>query len=455
MALPNLPPATAQEELSDKAKALAAELAAVAKQMERMAASDAPALDGALRAIASRADGIGPILSKLFVLDPKGARGLKSQFQSIIDSAVEMAAKVKEKAESASQAARVAAEKTAQKQDANAKEQHDSTLRGAARGIRNLPSGGVGGAAAGALALAGPEGEVAAAAFSAVTQAVQNATDALSGFVTSSVQASNPALMERYSRAVEDLSAVFGQALSPVMETATEFTNEFNGILSEIAPIIGDIASEISSDFKPIMAALMELFQSLADIMKDIWGEAGSGFKTFAEEVAAGTTLMIKAVEYLIILMEQLGKQLASGAQTLDFGKAGKDASDAMGKAAKESKEHKKEKTFAARPASFESLEGLAQKAQVAAASAGTGGPATMEDNTAKIAEMMDKASQVLGRVMDYLGKIPEIANSVNLLAVGVSGAATVSRDILDNAAKSEFNPYNMGTSLGNFLKTF
>lgn len=441
MALPNLGPSTAQEELSDKAKELGRELAEVSKQMAKMSAADAPALEGSLRKIAERADKIGPILAKLFVLDPKGARGLKEQFQSIIDSASEMAGKVQEKAREATQAAAKAD-----------RDQHDKTLRGAARGIRNLPTGGVGGAAVGALALAGPEGEVAAAAFSAVTQAISQATDALSDYATTAVKAANPGVWDRYERSLQDLSSVFGQAFTPVVQAATEYADKLNGVLTEIAPILSEIVGELVSDFKPIMEAVFSLAESIASAMKDAWGGMKDGFKSAMQEIAGTIVGIIKLVQELITILAVMNEQEKKTGHS-DVATAAAEAKRRIAEADKAAKDSGGNKTFAARPAEFSNVEDIGKKVALAAASAG-GKQNSVEDNTQTIAdaaaEFVKKWDDLVQDASTCASAIGPIATALNTLAnIGVGGSKSTGSDIADVARDAVTGAASRRAALG------
>lgn len=420
MALPDLPARTAKEDLSDQAKELNKQLEAARKAMEGMSGKDLPAILEQLANVAKAADKAGPALSGLFKLDPSGARSLRDQFQSVIDKAAEMGQAAKDAAE---QAAR-AAEKAAAKQAKEDEKDRGDNLRGVARGIRNLPSGGIAGLAGGALAAAGPEGEVAAAAFSAATQAIQGAIAAMQGFVESEVAAANPGIWERYQRSVQDIGAVFGQALSPIIEYATQLTDQLNGALSEIAPIVGDIAGEMVSDLKPVIEAFLPILVELFQGFKMIWEQVGPSFKEVMREIAAAIIVTVKAVKSLIDILILMNKGLT-------FGEAAKVAADLQKAAEQKAKGLAGEKTFAARPAEFGNIEDIASKAQVAAASAGTGAK-PVEDSAADIAEKVAAMSAVLAQwgaqFTRMLADLDRIANAIH----DPVGAA---KDAIANAA--------------------
>jgi hypothetical protein len=408
MALPNLPPTNVWEEQSDAAKKLAKETADVGRAMANMGKNDAPLLVAQLQKIAQNADKAGPILSKLFKMDPQAARSLRSQFQSIIDGAAEMAAKVQQKAQEAEAAAAKAS-----------KDKHDSTLRGAARGIRNLPTGGVGGAAVGALALAGPEGEVAAAAFSAITQAISQATDAVSQYAAAAVQAANPGVWDRYERSVQDLSSVFGQAFTPAVQLATEYTDKLNGVLTEIAPILSEIVQELTNDFRPVLEATVSLGETLAEAFKSAWAENGEGFKSFLRELAEEMATVIKIAQRFITVLGILDEQQRKTGKT-DIVSASAEATRRIAEADKAAKEAANKKTFAARPAEFTGIEDIGKKVALAAASAGEKG-SSVEDPGQTIA---DAAAATVAKMEETIAGMAELVRVGNNIVAVVSPLA-------------------------------
>jgi hypothetical protein len=432
MPLPVLPPTTAWEEQRDKADALKKKLAEVSKAMETMGKDDAPALVDQLKKIAAAADAAGPTLKKLFTMDPQAARSLREQFQSVIDKAAEMAGKVRDKSADAG----AAANKDTSRRTAQAAK--------AVAGSGQIASGAIQGAEVGGAIgeLAGPEmvpvGAAIGAAMGAATAAIKQATEAFGDFVESSVQASNPGLWERYQRSIEDLGAVFGTAFAPIIEWATERTDELNGVLSGIAPVVADIVASVVGSFKPAFESLLPIFEQLAEGVKGIWADFGPQFKTIMEVVAASIIAAVKAAQLLINTLAALGRQLASG-QGLDIGKAFGDAQavqtvlDAKGKGAKD------DKTFAARPAEFDSIEGIGQKTWQAAASAGasSGG---MESDIANIATTVStfaSALQTAAVALMTTYVIPIATNVQNLADHFLHPLEATAKDAMDKAKAS------------------
>ena len=397
MPLPNLPARTAQEDLADQTKDLNKQLDLARASMAGMSAADLPAILQQLAKVAQAADKAGPALEGLFKLNPAAARSLKEQFQSVIDKAAEMG-----------EAARDSADK------ANAAGKHK-----AARFIQG-GGGGVSGAVNSVGGLAGPEGEIVAATINAVASAIQGAADALKGFVESSVEAANPGVWERYQRSVEDSGAVFGQAFTPIIELATQLTDQLNGALSEIAPVVGDIAGSIASDLGPVIEAVLPLIQEWIEGFKAIWQDIAPSFKDAMRSMAAVIVILVKNVQILINALGQMAKGLS--------------IHDAFAKAAQMQKELEDkakglagQKTFAARPASFGEIEDIGKQAQLAAASAGTGAK-PVEDSAAEIATI---AGTIQGKLNEWGEKLAKIADGVATIAGAIHNPVGAAKDAI------------------------
>jgi phage-related protein len=463
MALPTL---GTSSPLADSAKDLKDQLAEVSKQMEKVSGKDAEDLINQLKEIGKQADAQGPKLKKLFATDPNAAKALRTQFQGVIDKAVEMAAKVKEKSEEAAQQARIAGTKRAGQAVGMAGQ--------AARG------GGISGSQVGEMAGAafGPEGAAVGEVIGKVADEIKAATDAIWNFAAASVQASNPGVWDRYQRAVQNMGAVFGRAFAPLVEEATHLTDQLNGALSEIAPVIGDIVQSLVSDFKPVMEAVVELAQDAAKAFKYMWAFFGPVVKDIAasigavvaavgeayaevwsafidlaaqinsaftgilptiqdvmKDIAAAIVVAVKAAGQLLDILLVLGRQFAQGGK-FDIGAAVKEAAERRKQLADAAKDAAGNRTLAARPAEFSAIEDIGRKVQQAAASTGSG--AQGKDQGENIADIADRANAIAGFFGDLVGKVSVMAAKVDYiaerLANGIEHPATEGKKAIGQA---------------------
>ena len=468
--LPNFPSPGEAGALSDAAKDLRRQLDAVAEAMGRMKAEDADGLEAELKKIAEAAEKTGPELAKLFQVDPAAARRLRDQMQAVVDQAGKMGRAVRQKADDMRQAKAESAKKEAADQAAKADKDARADKQKAAQnigkaaqlatgGAGNSPTHGLGalagGAIGGAIDPAGGEvvGAAIGAAFDQAATAIQNATDALSGFIASSVQAANPGVWERYQRSVQDFGAIFGNALAPLIEMMRDWTDKLNGVLSSIAPIIADAVQEIVADLAPVINAVIEFAQTLAqsfrdmakvfgpifsvavkfaaqamelflaacdavmDVLNDLFatmdaaGDGGATWTSVWQKIGEAIQVVTKVVKDLIYVMAELAKQFAKTG-TMDVPKAVKDAAANQKKKEDAAKNAAQGKTFAARPAEFAGIEDIGKQTQLAFASQGTGPTAKPPDDN-----IADIAAAVAGLESFFLSWAAGVGRDISVIA--------------------------------------
>lgn len=150
-------------------------------------------------------------------------------------------------------------------------------------------------------------GKTALGAAGAAGGAAQGAISSLNsvfGPIASIVEKMNPAAVEMFSRAMDDLTAVMGDLLLPILEAGTGLVRRFADILNSIVPafdpiievivelvgIMADLLLPIFEAVTPliqlfgaILKSMMPVVQFLADIFKKVLGVIGMFTKALVE----------------------------------------------------------------------------------------------------------------------------------------------------------------------------
>ena len=314
-----------------------------------------------------------------------------------------------------------------------------------------------GGAIGGAIDPAGGEvvGAAIGAAFDQAATAIQNATDALSGFIASSVQAANPGVWERYQRSVQDFGAIFGNALAPAHRNDAGLDRQTQrrpllhrpdhrrrGSRRRSSPTCRPSSMPSSSSrktmaqsfrdmakvFGPIFsvavkfaAQAMELFLAACDAVMDVLnhlfatmdaaGDGGATWTSVWQKIGEAIQVVTKVVKDLIYVMAELAKQFAKTG-TMDVPKAVKDAAANQKKKEDAAKNAAQGKTFAARPAEFAGIEDIGKQTQLAFASQGTGPTAKPPDDN-----IADIAAAVAGLESFFLSWAAGVGRDISVIA--------------------------------------
>lgn len=121
--------------------------------------------------------------------------------------------------------------------------------------------GGIGGALGGAAGVLGG----AALAIGGVTAGVLALEKATEAFVAKS----NPAALKQLNLAVDDLMAVIGRALLPVVEFATRAFRFLGDVLAVILPSADDLR-DVFSVFDDVLREMYDLMATIAPVIKDV-----------------------------------------------------------------------------------------------------------------------------------------------------------------------------------------
>ncbi len=125
-------------------------------------------------------------------------------------------------------------------------------------------AGEAGAAGEGIMAALGPIGMIAGAAVLAGT-ALKGLADA--GF--SAAAKANPAVVNRFQLAMDDMTAVIGQRFLPVVEFSTGIVRSFGDFLANALPSVGDVSSALE-DLRPAMDEIKDAFADFAPLLKQI-----------------------------------------------------------------------------------------------------------------------------------------------------------------------------------------
>ena len=181
----------------------------------------------------------------------------------------------------------------------------------AAKGAEGGAAEGAAAGAGGAAGAAGPVGIAVALAAAAAVKALQTVAAALNALKEVSLAfaaQANPKVVERYTLAWDDLQAVVGRSLIPVVELITQGVRLFGDVLASVLPT----TQEMRAALAPLGDALKELRDVFAELAPYIKVTITGALLTLGYTLK-GLALTIKA---LLLPLRQLGllggKQLAS-----------------------------------------------------------------------------------------------------------------------------------------------
>jgi phage-related protein len=148
--------------------------------------------------------------------------------------------------------------------------QQAAGIAGAVGTGANAASSALGGSVGGVGALFGPEGAAIGGAIDAVTSGLSKAVSTLTGFV----RAFNPGIVERYERALNDISGVIGRTLMPLMEPLINATRLFGDFLASVLPDLSELTDATQGwqdELKELLTALAgPTKQALTDVVKGL-----------------------------------------------------------------------------------------------------------------------------------------------------------------------------------------
>ncbi len=144
----------------------------------------------------------------------------------------------------------------------------------------------------------------------------------ITGAVAAFVQASNPAEMQRFQFAMQDLMASLGVSLEPVIRVAEEIADQFNALFTNLQPVIQPVAELFAQTMKgvagviaaflrpaieglaPLIGALLEAVQPLAEPLAAL-GQAlgdlvGTVLRTFAAELRTILPPIVSGLRMLV-----------------------------------------------------------------------------------------------------------------------------------------------------------
>jgi hypothetical protein len=160
------------------------------------------------------------------------------------------------------------------------------------KGLAGIGGGGATAAEGGGAAAAAGLGGLGAAtagiglAIIAGAGALKGAADYVMGVLHSAANLaglSNPAVADQFQEAIDDIWAVIGNKLVPVVSTATDFIRTFGDGLASMLPSAKDV-QDVMQEFKPVLEDLRHDLAVIAPIIKD---ELVTSLKIAAEAIHA------------------------------------------------------------------------------------------------------------------------------------------------------------------------
>lgn len=214
------------------------------------------------------------------------------------------------------------------------------------------------------------------------------------GSLTSMAGMANPASVQQFSYALEDVQAIIGQTFLPILNLMTEGVRTFGDVMATVLPSTEEVVAvlnEFRNDFSGIMSEFRILASEFAPLIKDtvlLWIK---GVAMILVEVGHAAVIAARHLhEMLSPLMEFLGVSTTPGAINSSVGAA-------------------------ARPAQIQGIDSYLTQLQTAAASQGTGpsGP--------DMPVMVSRIGANLDRLVAYVERLtPE--------AIGLAVASAIAR---------------------------
>ncbi len=250
---------------------------------------------------------------------------------------------------------------------------------------------------------------------------VKNAITSLGNAVAPFVKMANPGLVQKFTMASDDLTAVMGRALIPIMEFATQNVRMFADAFMALS---GPLSRAFSSRLGEISKMFQSLFRTLEPVI-DVLGAVWDAVSAIARPLMILGGILQKSIlfplELGLRLIAELMKPvlgLIEAFATL-FGDLMEIISSALDKVLQDIRDFFGIKTIAGksvgaavRPASIGSIEDYGKRAQQAAFSLGTAGSAAEQTSSAakEILAVMKAAWQVIKAFIDSLPTKPSEA---------------------------------------------
>lgn len=216
-------------------------------------------------------------------LKPGDVRALKQTFKSISDEAAKIKIQARQRAahENLKDAVlgRAPPEVLAAKGEKGAGGAGGGLLGKASGLLKDMGLGGVGKALGSIAKMAGP-----AAAALGLAVGISKALIGMFKTITSFVQKANPGAVQRLGLAMDDLVAVIGHTLTPVVEVVTKAIRNFGDFLATILPS--------SQEFR---AALAPVFEEL-DEFRDVLATIAPYIKDYLTQALKTLTVVLKLV---------------------------------------------------------------------------------------------------------------------------------------------------------------
>jgi hypothetical protein len=214
----------------------------------------------------------------------------------------------------------------------------------------------------------------------------------MTGVLVGMAGKANPAALERFTMAVEDVQGVIGQRFVPVLNLMTEGVRFFGDILQSLLPT----QTEMNAILRPLSNAWDDLKLSLKDAMNDLGPILKEGLVLGLEVLTTTIGGAVKAISWLVDAMEQVAafSGLANVLPKTPF---------------------KEGSSFgaAAQPIKFGGLEDLSKNLIQSAYQVGVKPDQETANNTGKLVDQ-------LGQVLNFLG-----GGKAGGVAGGVFGGAT------------------------------
>lgn len=212
-----------------------------------------------------------------------------------------------------------------------------------------------------------------------VAQAVAKLGLSLQSFVA----LANPAVAEQFTLALKDTLAVIGQALTPVLQVATQILRIFGDAVAGFSGDLGQALGVIASALIPVFEVFAEVFARLGQVAAEVLKFVAPLIRFVAEGIKAVFEWLGRGIRFLLDLIGiEIGDSpLKKGAST----------------------------GAAARSAQIGSVQDAISKAMVSALSLGlASGPnyaAMTAENTAQMIVRMNSLVDKVAKILDWLSK--------------------------------------------------
>lgn len=304
---------------------------------------------------------------------------------------------------------------------------------------------------------------LAAAAPLAVTGALGAAANAVTGVgqgIAGIVEKANPAAVQRFTYALDDLTATFGKILAPVLDVVTQFTrlaaDILTGVAGPLSQAVGAISQAVFSALQPAFEVVNRYLQQFANVVTAVTPAVEAVVTVFGELLEALRPLGDVLADTFGALYVEAARAVADALKTaapymVAFAKVLQDVvkwvSDGMrellglvGVSGTETKPVKPGSSVgaAARNTQLSDVTSLLDRARTSAYKIGTAAEDPVKRTASAVEEIRRRAEEIYDQLLELPDQIGEyILGLPDKLATAIKNAVIPGRDATSAISKA------------------